>query len=241
MARDIAVTTSSGATAPSVALTAFGGVIALARKFPLLAEARTRKSWEPLIGDRAPRDVRGQTAIIIGLGPIGQEITRLLTTIAIRVIGVHRTNTPVPGCDSTIPYGDIDGVLPHADSLILACPLTDLTRRLIDARRLSLLPRGAHMVNVGRGGVVVDRDLVEALKSGHIESAFLDVFEQEPLPTDSPFWTMPNVIMTPHSASHSSAAYDNVGDIFLDNLARWRDGQPLRNILAARTTPAPGA
>ncbi len=219
MARGVAVTTSSGATAPSIALTAFGGVIALARRLPLLAETGGRKSWEPLIGDRAPRDVRGQTAIVIGLGPIGQEITRLLNTLAIRVIGVHRTNTPVPGCATTIPYAEIDSVLPEADWLILACPRTDLTRRLIDARRLSLLPRGAHAVNVGRGGVIVDRDLIAALASGHIESAFLDVFEQEPLPTDSPFWILPNIIMTPHSASHSSAAYDNVGEIFLDNLA----------------------
>ncbi len=88
--------------------------------------------------------------------------------------------------------------------------------------RLMLSDKAAsrsHVVNVGRGGVVVDRDLIEALRSGHIESAFLDVFEVEPLPPESPFWTLSNIIMTPHSASHSSTAYDNVGELFLDNLA----------------------
>ncbi len=139
------------------------------------------------------------------------------------------------------PYAEIDSVLPKADWLILAGPLTDLTRRLIDARRLSLMPRGSHVVNVGRGSVVVDRDLIEALQLGQIASAFLDVFEVEPLPPESPFWTLPNIMMTPHSASHSSAAYDNVREIFLDSLARWRDGLPRRNDLTARTTAAPGA
>jgi len=237
--RGVAVTTSSGATAPAVALTAFGGLLALARKFDVAFAAQQRKAWEPLLGDRAPDDLAGQGVVIVGFGPIGREIARLADTVGMRVVGVRRTATPCPPAERVVAYADLASVLPEARWLVLACPLTDTTRHLVDAAILARLPRGAHVINVSRGGVVVDADLQAALVSGQIASAFLDVFEQEPLPPESPFWTLPNVIVHPHSAAHTTGAYDRVGELFLDNLARWRDGRPLVNDLSSRGQPRP--
>ena len=127
IARGVTVTTSSGLTADTVAQSAVGGLLALARRFPQLMGAQQRRAWEPLIDQRAPRDLKGQTAIVVGLGPIGLEIARLLTAIGLHVIGVRTSATPAAHCVETIAYADLFKVLPRADWLLLACPLTDIT------------------------------------------------------------------------------------------------------------------
>jgi phosphoglycerate dehydrogenase-like enzyme len=228
-AKGVAVTTSSGANADAVAQMILTGVMALNRRLPALMDAQRRRAWEPLLGQRAPRDLAGQTALIVGLGPIGQEAARLLKMLRMQVIGVRRSETATPHCDRVLPFERLDEALPLADWLILACPLTDQTRGLFDAARLALLPAGAFVVNVARGEVAVERDLGAALASGALGGAFLDVFETEPLAPQSLLWAMPNVMISPHSAGHSSGHYAAVADIFLDNLARWRSGQPMRN------------
>jgi D-2-hydroxyacid dehydrogenase (NADP+) len=233
-ARGATVTTSSGATAVTVAQTAVGAVIALARRFPALMEAQRRHAWEQLLGARAPRDLGGQTAVIIGMGPIGGGIARLLVVLGMKVIGVRRSTEPVSPCERVVAYAALREVLPRADWLILACPLSAITHGLIDARALALLPPGAHLVNVARGEVMVERDVIAALSSGRLAGAYLDVFEHEPLDPASPLWDLPNVIVSPHTASHSQGLSDFVFEIFLDNLARWREGRPLRNDLASR-------
>jgi phosphoglycerate dehydrogenase-like enzyme len=227
--RDVAVTTSSGANAEPVAQMALTGLLALARRLPELMDAQRRKSWEPLLGPRAPKDLRDQTALVVGLGPIGQEIARLLKALSMRVIGVRRNASPCPPCDETVAFDRLPEVLPRADWLVLACPLTDATHGLLSSKTIGQLPPGARIVNVARGEVAVERDLIEALASGRLGGAFLDVFEREPLNPASPLWTLPNVIVTPHSAGHTAGHYAAVGEMFLDNLARWRDGHPLRN------------
>ena len=123
---------------------------------------------------------------------------------------------------------------------MLACPLTDLTRQLVDAAMLSQLPRGAYLINVARGEVVVEQELVSALQQGRLAGAFLDVFEIEPLAADSPLWTLPNVMVTPHTASHSVGYYTRVGELFLDNLSRWVDGKALVNDATRYRQSAPG-
>lgn len=225
----VTVTTSSGLTADTVAQSAVGGVLALARRFPQLQDAQRRRSWEPLIDERAPRDLKGQVAVVAGMGPIGREIARLLTAIGLHVVGVRTSTMAAPGCAETVTYADLPVVVTRADWLVLACPLTELSRQLVDAAMLSRLPRGAHLVNVARGEVVVEKDLVAALEAGRLAGAFLDVFEREPLPADSPLWTMPNVMVTPHTASHSVGYYTRVGELFLDNLSRWIEGKALVN------------
>jgi phosphoglycerate dehydrogenase-like enzyme len=120
-----------------------------------------------------------------------------------------------------LTFDSIDSALPTTDWVILMCPLTPKTRGLINARRLNLLPPGAGLVNVSRGEVVVERDLIEALQNGRLGSAYLDVFEHEPLPQTSPLWNLPNVILTPHSAGFSAGNELRVSHMFLDNLASW--------------------
>ena len=122
-------------------------------------------------------------------------------------------------------------VLPRADWLFAACQLSEETRGLIDATTLAAMRKGAHFVNVARGEVVVEPDLVAALQSGHLGGAYLDVFAHEPLPPESPLWSIPNVIVTPHSAGQSDGIYERVVEIFLENLAHWLQGRPLRNLV----------
>ncbi|MEP7155532.1 MAG: D-2-hydroxyacid dehydrogenase [Betaproteobacteria bacterium] len=229
IAKGARVSTSSGLTADTVAQSAVAGLLSLARRFPRLRDAQLRKAWEPLLEERAPRDLKGQVATVVGQGPIGREISRLLSAIGLHVIGVRTSVRPAPHCAETIAFESLPLVLPRTDWLVLACPLTDTTRRMIDATTFALLPAGAHLINVARGEVVVENDLIDALQQRRLAGAFLDVFELEPLSAESPLWTLPDVIITPHTSSHSIGYYTRVGELFLDNLVRWCKGEPLIN------------
>jgi phosphoglycerate dehydrogenase-like enzyme len=228
--RGVHVTTSSGANARTVAHAALAGMLALARRLPLLREAQREHAWRPLLLDAAPRDLAGQTAVIVGYGAIGQRLAKLLDALEMNVIVVRREARNDNIVPRTIDFAGLDAVLPGADWLILACPLTPQTTRLIDARRLALLPQQAHFVNVARGEVVVEADLIAALRNGALAGAYLDVFEHEPLSAASPLWDLPNVIVTPHMAGQADSQYEAVGRIWLDNLARWQRGEPLLNL-----------
>jgi D-2-hydroxyacid dehydrogenase (NADP+) len=227
--RGVKVTTSSGATASTVAQSAAGALLGLARRFPALMDAQRRHAWEPLLGEKAPRDLQGQTAVIVGLGPIGRTLAAMLKVLGMSVVGVRREATPVPPCDETVTYDRLFEVLPRADWLVLACPLSPVTRGLGSAAALARLPAGAHLINVSRGDVAIEADVIDALANGRLAGAYLDVFEHEPLDSASPLWDMPNVIISPHTASHSQSLNENVFGIFLENLAHWRKGQKLRN------------
>lgn len=227
--RGVKVTTASGATAVTVAHSALGAIIALNRRFYLLADAQRRHAWEPRLGERAPRDLRGQCAVIVGLGPIGRTLSGLLKMLGMTVTGVRRKAEPVAGFDSTITFAELDAAVSSADWLVLCCPASPLTRGLANAARFKAMPAGSHVVNVARGEVVVERELIDALASGHLAGAYLDVFEREPLDPASPLWDMPGVIVSPHTASHSLGQNEAIFEIFLENLARWRSGEALRN------------
>ena len=227
--RGVKITTASGATAVTVAHSALGAVIALDRRFPLLADAQRRHAWEPRLGERAPRDLKGQCAVIVGLGPIGRTLASLLKMLGMSVIGARRDAAPVAPCDRTIAYDRLGEVLPKADWLILCCPASPLTRGIANAAAFAAMPAGACFVNVARGEIAIERDVIDALASGKLAGAYLDVFEREPLDPASPLWDMPNVIVSPHTASHSLGQNEAIFDIFLDNLERWRGGLALRN------------
>ena len=227
--RGVQVTTSTGANAAVVAQTALAGVLALARRFPQLMAAQHEGRWAPLFGSGVPRDLAGQAAVVVGWGPIGRQVGAWLGMLGLRVTAVRRSAGTDESGVACVAYGDLHTVLPHADWLVLACPLTPLTHGLVDAAVLARLPATAHIVNVARGEVVDESALVDALRAGRLSGAFLDVVAHEPLPADSPLWSLPNVIATPHSAGISDGNATRVEAIFLDNLARWRDGLPLLN------------
>lgn len=231
-ARGVTVTTSSGANAQVVAHTALAGLLALARRFPQLMAAQREQRWAPLQAEPPPRDLVGQTVVLVGWGPIARALQPALSLLGLQVLVVRRGSEAAgPGVE-TLPFTQLHRVLPRADWLVLVCPLTAQTQGLIDATALAALPRGAHLVNVARGEVVAQAALVQALGSGHLAGAFLDVFEHEPLPAGSPLWTLPGVIVTPHSAGYSDSHASRVAAIFAGNLQRWLQGQPLLHTVA---------
>jgi phosphoglycerate dehydrogenase-like enzyme len=229
-ARGVAVTTSAGANADVVAQTALAGVLALSRRFPQLVAAQARREWAPLVAaGPAPPDLAGQTLVLVGWGGIAQRLQRWLTMLGLTVIIVRYSAGAAGDGIETVRYAELATVLPRAQWLLLACPLSDSTRRLVDAAALSALPVGAMLVNVARGEVVDEAALIAALQSGHLGGAFLDVFEHEPLPASSPLWALPGVMITPHAAGHAAGNAARAAAIFTDNLGRWLRGKPLLN------------
>jgi phosphoglycerate dehydrogenase-like enzyme len=233
----VLLTTSAGASAHAVAQSALAGMLAIARQFPVFMEAQRRHAWEPMyLRDPLPRDLRRQRVLVLGTGPIGQELAHYCRGLRMSVTGIRRDpgqGVP-PGFDAVAGFAELPALLPRTDWLVLACPLTETTRGLIDARALALLPRGAGLVNVARGEVAEEAALLEALRSGHLSGAFLDVFHHEPLAPESPFWDLPNAILCPHSAAACEGLPEAVAEIFCENLRRFLAGERLRNLVEAR-------
>lgn len=227
--RGVKLTTSSGTAAEPIAQTAIAGMLMLARNYPHWLAAQREKRWDPLTPKDFPRDLRGQTMLVYGLGAIGQEIARLARFLGLRIVGVRRSHARVEHVDEMHTPNQLAALLPRCDWLALACPLTDETRGLVTADVLGKLPRGARLINISRGEVVDEPALIAALQSGRLGGAYLDVFAQEPLPADSPLWDMPNVIMTPHNSNASAGNDARVNALFLDNLKRFQRNEPLLN------------
>jgi D-2-hydroxyacid dehydrogenase (NADP+) len=227
--RGVRLSSGAGTNAKAVAQTALAGVLALARGLPHWVAAQRDHRWAPLRGAITPVALEGQRAVVIGMGGIGCDIARLLSAFDLRVTGVRRTPAPAPHFESVVGLDDIDSVLPQADWLVLACPLTEETRGLVDARRLALMKPGSRLVNIARGEIVDETALAEALRSGALAGAYLDVFAVEPLPESSPLWDMPNLLVSPHSAGNSTHHQRNVIALFRDNLHRLATGQALVN------------
>lgn len=230
LARGVKLTTSAGANGEPVAQTAIAGLLMLARKFPHWLDAQQRRAWEPMRGDDVPTDLRGQTVIVVGLGNIGMPVARFCQAVDMHVIGIRRspkkTDDPL---DEVHPLAELPALLPRCQWLVLACPYTKETHHLVNVDTLAKLPRGAALINVARGRVADEPALIAALASGQLGCAYLDVFEKEPLPAESPLWGMPNVIVTPHNASVSSGNDRRSAEIFLVNLEKWARGEPLLN------------
>lgn len=226
--RGVRVTTSSGANAEAVAHTAIMGVMMLARGALKWVRAQREHRWEPLRGAEAPCDLAGQTAIVVGHGPIGRSVAQLLQAHGLTVHKLRHAPQPGDAEQGIHGYGRLRELAHEAQWLVLCCPLTDATRRLADASVLEAMPRGSFVVNVGRGGVLDEQALLAALASGQVAGAHLDVFEQEPLAPDSPFWDLPNVLVSPHNAGSTQQYGDRCVHLFLDNLGRWVRREPLR-------------
>ncbi len=223
--RGVTVTHSAGSSAIPIAHTVIMHIIALCREARAFGVAQSEHRW----ANSDTIDVEGRRMGIIGLGAIGSEVARLAAHFGIDVIGMRRTPAGDEPC-TTWPISRLHELLPHVDDLVLTAPLTDETRGIIGAAELALLPRGAHVVNVGRGELLDEDALIAALQSGHLGGAALDVFVVEPLPVGSPLWDLPNVIVTPHSAGTTDLSAQRAAEIFADNLRRFGSGRPLRNV-----------
>jgi phosphoglycerate dehydrogenase-like enzyme len=224
-------TTASGVHAAPLAEFCIMAMLMHNKGAARMFRAQQRSDWERYAGT----DLRGRTLAIIGVGKIGSELARLAQAFGVTVIGVKRT---VAGADLAALHldelyapPDLRKVLPRAEYLALVAPHTDETDQLIGAAELALLPRGAFFINIGRGATVDELALIEALGSGQLGGAALDVFSEEPLPPDSPFWSMPNVLVSPHSGSTTDRENARITELFCENLQRYLAGEPLLNVL----------
>jgi phosphoglycerate dehydrogenase-like enzyme len=222
--RGVRLTHSAGSSAIPIAHTVIMHVLALCRGARTFAVAQAAREW----AESDVVDVEGRTMGIVGLGSIGAEVARLAQQFGMRVVGLRRTPQGDEPCE-TWSSDRLHELLPMIDVLVLTAPLTADTVGMIGTQELALLPPGAHVVNVGRGQLVDEEALAAALASGHLGGAALDVFVVEPLPTESPLWDLPNVIITPHSAGGTPLATARAAEIFADNLGRFVRGQALRN------------
>jgi phosphoglycerate dehydrogenase-like enzyme len=234
MNRGVTITGSSGVNAQVVMQTAIAGILMLARHFPKMLEAQRQKRWDSLINYPLPADLFGQTAVIVGRGPIGNGIAKILMAMGVRCIQIRFSEglgvDPLQGAESR-HISELKSVLGEANWLVLACPLSSLTRQLIDADAIKLLPQSACIVNIARGEIISEDALIEALRSKKLAGAYLDVFAYEPLDVSSPLWDLDNVIVTPHSAGHSSGNESRVMELFLENLTRLHRGEDLKNTI----------
>ncbi len=228
--RGVRITTSAGTTALPIAQTALAGMLMLSRGFPHWLKAQREHRWDPVRLQQSPCDLPGQTVLVYGMGGIGAAFARLARALGMHVIGVRRSpRKPDDPVNELHPPDQLDALLPRADWLMLACPLTTETRKLITAQRLALLPQGAHVLNIARGEVIDETAMIAALQSGHLAGAYLDVFEQEPLPAASPLWDLPNVIVTPHNSTNSRGNERRVFECFAQILEQWKNNAPLTN------------
>ena len=228
VASDIPVTSVSGLLADQVAEHAVALLTGLLRSLPRFFEAQQAKEFVR----RPTHDLHHTTVGIVGLGGVGRRLASILSTFKTRILATDWCPVDKPDyVEELWPADRLNDLLPAVDILILCAPLNQYTRAMIDAEALARLKQGAFLVNVARGPLVVEADLVRALESGHLAGAAVDVTEEEPLPRTSRMWDLPNVIITPHVAGQSARRQDNNTNFFCDNLCRFLDGRELMNLV----------
>ncbi|HBK07160.1 MAG TPA: hydroxyacid dehydrogenase [Acetobacteraceae bacterium] len=201
-------------------------ILMLAARIPAMVTNQRQGVWRKLWGSV----LSGRDITIVGLGTLGGATADHAARFGMRVTGIRTNPAPHPACVRVVGTDALDDVLPQTEFLVLACPLTDATRGLMDRKRLESLPSGAGVVNIGRGELLDQSALCDLLDNGHLSGAVLDVFTPEPIPPGHRLWTTPNLIISPHTSADDPATYNPQSlDIFLDNLRAWRDGRPLPN------------
>jgi len=229
---DIHLTNSRGMNARAVAEHAIALIFALARRLPRAMEAQRAGKWIQQELSGLPT-LNGRTLGIIGLGAIGARLAQMAAGLGLRVVATRRdpkAEYPV-GVAEVLPASGLSRLLAESDIVVIAAPLTEETRELIGAAELALMKPTSWIVNVARGKLVREKDLIEALASGRLAGAGLDVLEKEPPAADSPLWNMPNVIITPHVAGFRDDYWEAAVDLFSENLRRYRAGWPLLNLV----------
>ncbi|MBV7698702.1 D-2-hydroxyacid dehydrogenase [Streptomyces sp. TRM70350] len=230
-ASDTVVTNARGVFDQPIAEYVAALVLAMAKDLPRTLHLQRERTWR----HRESQKVTGTRAVVVGSGPIGRAIARTLKALGVTAALVGRTpRTGVHGPD------DLDRLMSRADWVIAAAPLTEQTRGMFDARRFGVMQPSARFVNVGRGPLVVEDALAEALAKRWIAGAALDVFEAEPLPPDSPLWQVPNLIVSPHMSGDTVGWRDELGAQFVELYDAWEAGRPLPNVVDKQRGYVPG-
>ncbi|WP_415059846.1 D-2-hydroxyacid dehydrogenase [Congregibacter sp.] len=196
-----------------------------------MLQDQKKRHWERYAGT----DLSDKTLVIVGLGKVGQEVARLARQFRMKTIGIKRSIEKVDAnelyVDELYTPDALDSVLPVAEYLVLIAPHTHESENMLGEKELALMPEGAVLINIGRGALVDETALIDALQRGHLLGAGLDVFKTEPLPQDSPFWDMPNVIVSPHSASTTDNENKLITALFCQNLKLFLARKPLINVI----------
>jgi D-2-hydroxyacid dehydrogenase (NADP+) len=233
VAAGIRVASAQGVNERAVAEHAIALILAMARQIAEGRDNQTAKKWRGMIGDISKREdeLGGKTLVIAGMGRIGSRLATLAKAFDMHVIATKRDPSKGAGAaDKVVGQDGLLGVLPEADFVALTCPLTPQTENLIDAKALAAMKPSAYLINVARGKVVNEPALVEALQAKRIAGAALDCVWEEPLPATSGLWSVPNLLITPHTAGETRRYEDNVIDLLLENLGRmWRGETALKN------------
>ncbi|MFT3968727.1 MAG: D-2-hydroxyacid dehydrogenase [Micropruina sp.] len=224
----IVFTTSAGAHGIPLAEWAIFGLICGRKELPRLKRQQRAHEWPTRV---VGRPIEGSTVLIAGLGGIGQQVAKRCKALGMTVLGVNRRANPIENVDEVHALDDLHGIVGQADHIVLTLPGTAQTEKLINAELLSLAKPGVTIVNVGRGTVIDEDALVDALRSGQVGFAALDVFAVEPLPADSPLWDFENVLVSPHSGGLDTKEDERICAIFCDNLRAYLAGRPLANVV----------
>jgi phosphoglycerate dehydrogenase-like enzyme len=230
------VTTASGIHAVPIGEFVLSLMLMWVRHWPQIIDYQRAGAWPDAAGREQlhGRELDGATLGVIGLGAIGRHIARLGRAFGMRIIATRRSaseGTSDPDADMLVPPNRLGDLLAAADFVVVSVPATEQTRHLIGADELRIMRRDAFLINISRGSAIDEAALVAALTDGVIGGAGLDVFKTEPLPAESPLWRLPNVIISPHVAGNTSQYSRRFTDLFLANLARYRTGEPLRNVV----------
>ena len=224
---NLMLTCARGTHRESMPENIIGALFYVAKPYAAAVENQKQGKWAQTVA----QPLTGKTLGILGLGAIGQEIARIAAALGMRVIGTRRRPEPMASVAEVLPAERTPEVLAQSDFLLLLLPATPETDNFMNAARLALMKPGAWLLNFGRGHVVKDDDLVAAVKAKKIAGAMLDVFRQEPLPADHPFWTTAGIIVLPHIGGPHPQRDRIVARLFVENLGRFLDGKPLKEVV----------
>ncbi len=227
LADDVVVCNAVGIHEPQMPEWILAMLLALSKQLPRLVRQADRHEWRWAMH----RPLHGATLVVHGLGHIGRGVADRAAALGMRVLGTQRTPKEVPGVERVVTPDRLAEVLDGADALVVVAPLTEETRGSVGATELAAMAEGAYLVDASRGGVTDVDALVEALGSGRLAGAVMDVFDTEPLPDDSPLWDVPHLLVTPHVAGLSPDYLERLGEVFADNVERLERGEPLRNVV----------
>ncbi|MEU6642130.1 D-2-hydroxyacid dehydrogenase [Saccharomonospora sp. NPDC046836] len=235
---DVVLTNSRGVFDGAIAEYVLGQILAFAKDFATSLRLQDERTWRHRESER----IQGRSVLVVGTGPIGRAIARLLRAAGMSVAGAGRTpRTGDPDFGTVHASDRLAECLPTADYVVAVAPLTEQTKGMFDVTAFAAMRQGARFINVGRGELVVTGDLVEALRSGQLGGAALDVFDTEPLPVDSPLWTMDNVLISPHMSGDFAGWRTALVEVFADNFRRWLAGEPLHNVVDKRLGYVPSS
>jgi len=231
----IVVTNASGIFSVPMAEHTMGMILALARNFPDSVRFQDQAAWgQQQLWDMPQHfsEINGRILLVVGFGSIGKELARRAKAFDMRVWGVTRSGRGDTAlAERIVPASQLGDVLPHADYVVLAAPETPETRQLMNAAQFARMKKGARFLNIGRGSLVDEAALIEALRGGRLAGAALDVTSVEPLPAGNPLWKAPNLFLTPHTSAISERLWERETQLLMDLLERWFDGRELTNVV----------